>query len=125
MCPYFIIYLLNSFFLFPQLVVQFCLLIIIEGILLFSTFSIIAGDGRMDSPGFNAQFCTYTFLENKSKDIVAMEVVDKREVQAVSVNMEKLGFIKGLEGLQDKGVAVTEVVTDAHSQITALLSKFS
>ena len=79
----------------------------------------------MDSPGFNAQFCTYTFLENESKDIVAMEVVDKREVQGISVNMEKCAFIKGLEGLQDKGVSVTEVVTDAHSQITALLSKFS
>ena len=79
----------------------------------------------MDSPGFNAQFCTYTLLENESKDIAAMEVVDKKEVQEVSVNMEKYAFIKGLEGLQDKGLSVTDVVTDANSQITALLSKFS
>ena len=76
----------------------------------------------MDSPGFNAQFCTYTFLENETKDIVAMEIVDKREVDNVGVNMEKYGFIKGMEGLLNRGVTIEEVVTDAHSQISALMS---
>ena len=76
----------------------------------------------MDSPGFNAQFCTYTFLENETKDIVAMEIVDKREVDNVGVNMEKYGFIKGMEGLLNRGVTIEEVVTDAHSQISALMT---
>lgn len=37
--------------------------------------------------------------------------------------MEKLGFVKCFEFLKSKGLKVSEVVTDQHVQIQALLSK--
>ncbi len=77
----------------------------------------------MDSPGYNAQYCTYTAMENNTKDIVSLMVVDKREVEGKSTNMEKRGFIKAIEELKDKGLTVSEVVTDAHIQIMATISK--
>ena len=54
----------------------------------------------MDSPGFNAQYCTYTLIDNKTKDIATIAFVDKREVDSKSTNMEKLGFIKGVEAVR-------------------------
>nr|XP_054592512.1 uncharacterized protein LOC107373174 isoform X2 [Nothobranchius furzeri] len=59
--------------------------------------SVVAlADGRMDSPGHTAQFCTYTTMENDSKDIISVVTVDKRQTNRNSV-------------------------TDAHMQISALL----
>ena len=78
----------------------------------------------MDSPGYCAQFCTYTTMDNGTKDIVNVEIIDKRECQLKSVNMEKLGFVKTMEELKKKGVTVVEVVTDAHCQIIATVSKY-
>lgn len=40
-----------------------------------------------------------------------------------STNLEKACFEKGLKFLKDAGVNVVEVVTDAHVQIAALMSK--
>ncbi|XP_041485908.1 uncharacterized protein LOC121432116 [Lytechinus variegatus] len=40
---------------------------------------VVCGDTRNDSPGFSAQYCTYTLLEEESKDIVHVEFMDKRE----------------------------------------------
>ncbi|XP_062594118.1 uncharacterized protein LOC134255609 [Saccostrea cucullata] len=39
---------------------------------------VILGDGRMDSPGHSAQFCTYTFMENTTHKILHIVVMDKR-----------------------------------------------
>lgn len=74
---------------------------------------IVAGDGRMDSPGFSAQYCSYTAMDNSSKKILTVRTMDKRETQ---LNMKEL---------KDKQVKVTEVVTDAHISIGALMSKYS
>ncbi|KAK1891048.1 S-adenosylmethionine decarboxylase proenzyme [Dissostichus eleginoides] len=53
---------------------------------------VILGDARMDSPGFCAQYCTYTAMDNDSKNIICMINIDKRETQRNSVIMEKEGF---------------------------------
>ena len=70
----------------------------------------------MDSPGFCAQYCTYTAMDNSSKQIISMESLDKRETQRNSVIMEKEGFVHTLETLRQE-LNVTEVCTDAHSQV--------
>ena len=85
---------------------------------------IILGDGRMDSPGFCANFCTYTMMDADTLDIIDMEIVDKREVSLKSGNMERKGLLRGLEKLKEEDVSVKEVVTDAHSSITTLIRKF-
>ncbi|KAG0444246.1 hypothetical protein HPB47_014008 [Ixodes persulcatus] len=39
----------------------------------------LAGDGRCDSPGFSAKYCTYTFHEATTKKIIHMEQVQVGE----------------------------------------------
>lgn len=82
------------------------------------------GDGRMDSPGHCAQYCTYTFMENNSKKVISVKTMDKRETERKSANLEKLGFIRGMQDVRERGLQVKEVVTDAHLQIGAMMSKF-
>ncbi|XP_033728705.1 uncharacterized protein LOC117317856 [Pecten maximus] len=84
---------------------------------------VILGDGRMDSPGHSAQYCTYTAMENETKQIINVVTLDKREADRKSGNMEKLGFQKTMEELSGKGVKVVEAVTDAHTQIGAVMKK--
>uniref|UniRef100_A0A8C5FP91 THAP-type domain-containing protein n=1 Tax=Gadus morhua TaxID=8049 RepID=A0A8C5FP91_GADMO len=84
---------------------------------------ILGGDGRMDSPGHSAQYCTYTVMDEKTRAIVALEVVDKRETDRKSAIMEKKGFEKAMDSLLEADVPVKEVCTDAHPQIGSLMSK--
>lgn len=77
----------------------------------------------MDSPGYCAQYCTYTTMDNASKQIINMVNIDKRETQRNSVIMEKEGFVRTFETLQ-KELNISEICTDAHSQISALFSKW-
>lgn len=58
----------------------------------------------MDSPGHCAQFCTYTLMENGSKKILSVDTLDKRETERKSGNMEKAGFIRGIQEVQDSGL---------------------
>ena len=83
------------------------------------------GDGRNDSPGHSAQFCTYTVMHHDTHDILEICTVDKREVDLKSPNMEKKAWSRAMEFLQDKNITVAEMVTDAHVQITAELSKYN
>lgn len=78
----------------------------------------------MDSPGHCAQYCTYTFMENDSKKIISVKTMDKRETERKSANLETLGFIRGMQDVRERGLQVKEVVTDAHLQIGAMMSKF-
>ncbi|KAI3366158.1 hypothetical protein L3Q82_009982, partial [Scortum barcoo] len=78
-------------------------------------------DGRMDNPGFCAQYCTYTVMENDSKQIISIVNVDKRETQKSSVSMEKEGFIRSFDKIREE-VKLAEVCTDAHPQISALFN---
>ncbi|XP_073341823.1 uncharacterized protein [Pagrus major] len=80
------------------------------------------GDGRMDSPGFSAQYCTYTAMDNESKKIMCTVNIDKRETMRNSVIMEKEGFMRAFETLR-KELQIEEFCTDAHSQISALFNQ--
>ncbi|XP_078018378.1 uncharacterized protein LOC117269324 isoform X2 [Epinephelus lanceolatus] len=74
----------------------------------------------MDSPGHTAQYCTYTTMENESKDIISVVTVDKRQTNRNSVIMEKHAFIQTFDSLLEN-LNITEIVTDAHMQIAALM----
>ncbi|XP_071854279.1 uncharacterized protein [Apostichopus japonicus] len=82
---------------------------------------VIAGDGRNDSPGHCAQYCTYSVMDYETCDILDIQVVDKREADLKSTNMEKIAFLRALETLEKSDVKVEEVVTDAHPQIKSYL----
>lgn len=83
---------------------------------------IITGDGRNDSPGHSAQYCTYSFLDASSGGILHVEVVDVREAAGKSTNMERIGFERGMSFLAGK-VDVKTMVTDAHPQIMAVMKR--
>jgi hypothetical protein len=82
------------------------------------------GDGRNDSPGHSAQYCSYTFMEYDTKKIISLLTIDKRQTERKSVNMGKRGFIQALNEIKDNGLSVKEVVTDAHLGISSVMSMF-
>ncbi|XP_011682455.2 uncharacterized protein LOC105446831 [Strongylocentrotus purpuratus] len=78
---------------------------------------VLCGDGRNDSPGFCAQYLTYTLMEHDTKDVFNVHFVDKREVDMKSPVMEAKAFKESLHQLEEKGVHIQEIVTDAHTSI--------
>lgn len=83
----------------------------------------LSGDGRCDSPGSSAKFCTYSLMESMSGVIIHMEHVDRREVQNKSPNMEREALRRGLQFLASSSVSVAELTTDASTAIIAMLNK--
>ena len=84
---------------------------------------ILSGDGRNDSRGHSAQYCTYSLANMQDKTILQMNVVDVREAAGKSNNMEWIGFQKGMDVLLASPMVLKEVVTDGHLEIAALMSK--
>ena len=80
----------------------------------------VSGDGRCDSPGKCAKFCTYSLMETSSNIIVHSETIDKSEVQYKSPNMEREAVHRSLTYLKDK-LNIAEITTDSSSAITKML----
>jgi len=73
----------------------------------------VAGGGRNSSPGHTACYCVYTLMEETTKMVVDIEVIDKRETGGKSAAMEKLAMSRLL--------TISHVVTDASTSIKALV----
>ena len=82
----------------------------------------LAGDGRCDSPGFSAKYCTYSILEMDSDAIVTFVVVQVSETGS-SCRMEVEGFRRCMNYLLDLGFTVQVLATDRHVQIRSIMSK--
>ena len=80
----------------------------------------LSGDGRNDSPGHSAQYCTYSLADNDNCAILQMNIVDVREAAGKSNNMERIGFERGMDKLLTSQMCIKEVVTDGHLEIAAL-----
>lgn len=85
-----------------------------------STGVTLAGDGRNDSPGYTARYCVYTLMEESTKVIVDLEVVDKRETGGKSAAIEKLALSRLLRRRKDV-ISIGHLVTDASTSIKALV----
>lgn len=85
---------------------------------------VLAGDGRCDSPGSSAKFCTYSLMDNETGQILHVETVDKREVNLQSPNMEREALRRCLQFLTSQNITVTELVTDASSAIRKMLGYY-
>lgn len=81
----------------------------------------IAADGRNDSPGYSATYCNYTLMDTESNLILHQEIIDVRNANYKSPNMEKLGCKQGLAKLR-RHIDVKGFVTDDHNQISAMMS---
>lgn len=81
---------------------------------------VVSGDGRCDSPGKCAKFCTYTLMDASTNVILHAETVDKREVQNKSPNMEREAVDRAVGYLKDQ-VEVVEITTDSSTAVTKML----
>ena len=84
---------------------------------------ILAGDGRCDSPGKCAKYCTYSLVDQGEDLIVHMEIVDKRLVSLQSPNMEREALRQALLFLSSH-VKIAEVITDTSTSVKKLLCKY-
>lgn len=76
----------------------------------------LAGDGRCDSPGHCAKYCTYTLLDVESQKVVDFKVISVSQVTSSNV-MEIKGFRETLQNVEACGVEPSVISTDRHPQI--------
>ena len=81
---------------------------------------VLVGDGRCDSPGHSAKYCTYTFIETETGHVVDTVVIPVTSV-ANSNAMEKAGFMKLVQSMKAEGVKIDIISTDKHTQIRRLM----
>ena len=79
----------------------------------------ISGDGRCDSPGYNAKYCAYTLMLQSSGEIIDFWVMQVTETTS-SVAMEKEAFRMCIEAVKGAGFKIAMVATDHHTGIAAL-----
>lgn len=84
---------------------------------------VLLGDGRMDSPGNCAQYCTYTFIEHDTHKILCIITLGKQMTGGKSAVPEKACLQKGLQFLLQHSMKIVEIVTDSQVQIEALMRK--
>lgn len=82
---------------------------------------VLSGDGRCDSPGYSAKYCTYSLMDCDTGFIVDYSLVQVTET-GTSVDMDKEGLRRCLltvrEGLN---LEIATLATDRHCQITAFM----
>ena len=76
----------------------------------------LVGDGRCDSPGYNAKYGMYTLMNSKTNEILDCHVVHVGQV-ANSSRMEKEGLVALLDRFDKIGLSITCLTTDRHTQI--------
>lgn len=83
----------------------------------------LCGDGRMDSPGFSAKYCTYSLMDMTSNKVLSFAVVTVTEAGGSSTNMEVLAFERCLDELHQHGFTVEVIATDRHVQVRSLMKR--
>ena len=81
----------------------------------------LIGDGRCDSPGHNAKYCTYTMMTDEGK-VAAINVVQVTEVTSSNA-MEKEGFKRCIQDLAREEVTIKRIATDRHTSISSSMRK--
>ena len=84
---------------------------------------VLAGDGRCDSPGSSAKYCSYIMMDIDSNQILHMVTIDKRQVGLQSPNMERQALEHCMDFLLKEKIDITEIVTDASTAVAKLLRK--
>ncbi|ELT88085.1 hypothetical protein CAPTEDRAFT_126630, partial [Capitella teleta] len=83
----------------------------------------LAGDGRSDSPGFNAHYGSYTLM-NISPDvapkILSMELVDVAEVPN-SAHMETEGLKRCIASIEAENISIDTITTDQHMTVQKIM----
>ena len=83
-------------------------------------FLVILGEGRFDSPGKSAKYCTYTCQSPVTKKIIATSTIQTSKGKS-SAPLELQGFMNCLHDLESNGFAFKSIATDRNSQIAKWL----
>ena len=81
---------------------------------------VILGDGRFDSPGKSAKYCTYTCQSPVTKKIIATTTIQTSKGKGSSP-LELEGFKSCLHELESYGFRLKSIATDRNAQITKWL----
>ena len=71
----------------------------------------LIGYGTCDSPGHNAKYLTFSFMDKSRNKIGGFSQTQVNETKN-SYKMEKMGFEKGLKSLKDEGIIPQQIITD-------------
>ena len=82
----------------------------------------LSGDGRCDSPGYSAKYCTYSIMDSVSDLILDYNLVQSTETGS-SVAMEKEGLRRCLDSLLARDVQILSIATDRHRGVGALMKQ--
>ena len=80
----------------------------------------LSGDGRCDSPGYSAKYCSYSLMDSASDLILDYKLIQSSETGS-SVAMEKEGLRRCLNYLLDRDVSIDTIATDRHRGVGALI----
>ncbi|XP_040193733.1 uncharacterized protein LOC120927246 [Rana temporaria] len=80
----------------------------------------LIGDSQCDSPGFNAKYCTYTFMDAETDNIIDFQV-EQLQAGLTSASLEKIAFIEALERILSDHVNVKIIATDRHASIRKII----
>ena len=79
----------------------------------------LSGDGRCDSPGYSAEYCTHSLMDNATDLILDYSLVQVTETGS-SVTMEKEGLERCLTNVLAKDILVQSITADRHTSVGAL-----
>ena len=82
----------------------------------------LSGDGRCDSPGYSAKYCTYSIMNSVSDLILDYNLVQSTETGS-SVAMVKEGLQRCLDNLLARDVQILSIATDIHRGVGALMKQ--
>ena len=77
---------------------------------------VILGDGRFDSPGKLAKYCTYSFQSASTKKVIASSTIQTISGKG-SAPLEMKGFITCLTELESANISISTVATDRNKQV--------
>ena len=81
----------------------------------------LLGDGRCDSPGYNAKYCTYTAIGKQTGVIMGMHV---SYVGVAGNSAMKLDGLKNvIQRLYDNVINISSLTTDRHKQVRSFSRK--
>ena len=80
----------------------------------------LIGDGRCDSPCYNAKYCTYTVMDASTQEILDFYVAHVSNA-GNSSRMEKLALVNVIDSFKEMGLTINSLTTDRHVQIKSYI----
>ena len=76
---------------------------------------------RFDSPGYCAQFCTYTLMDYATNLIIIIQLVERSETRGSSPAMEISGLERALQEVKSLSIDTNCLATDHHPSVVKLI----